>query len=237
MIGLGTLVNALAVLAGGSLGLALGRRLPARVQETVLQAVGALTVVLGLHMTLAVADRPAGYAVAVLLSLVAGAAAGEALDLHGRLERVAATLERRVGGGEGRLAQGFLTASLIFCVGPMTVLGAIQDGLGQPPVLLYTKAALDGITSVGLAAGLGVGTLFAAVTVLLYQGALTAAAALTRMALGDLAIVGAVMTAAGGVMVLTLGLNILGLTRVRTMNLVPGLVAAVVAEALLRALG
>lgn len=234
VIGRGTLVNALAVLVGGSLGLALGRRLPQRIQETVLQALGAVTAMLGVHMTLAVADRPAGYAVAVLISLVAGAVVGEVMDLHGRFERLAAALERRAGqGGEGRLAQGFLAASLLFCVGPMTVLGSIQDGLGQTPVLLYAKSALDGVAAVGLAAGLGAGTLLSAVTVVAYQGGITLAAALSRAALGEVPLT--VMTAAGGVMVLTIGLNILGLTRVRTMNLVPGLAVAALAEALLRA--
>lgn len=233
MIGLGTLVNALAVIAGGAAGLAAGGRLPQRVQETVLHALGAVIVVLGLHMTLAVADRPATHAVAVLLSLAAGAAIGELLNLHDRLERLAAAVERRyAAGAEGRFAQGFLAASLLFCVGPMTVLGAIQDGLGQTPVLLYTKSALDGIAAIGLAAGLGAGTLFSVVTVVLYQGGLTLAAAVARTALGELPLAG-VMTAAGGVMVLTIGLNVLGLTRIRTMNLVPGLVIAVAADLIL----
>lgn len=233
VVGQGTLVNALAVLAGGSLGLLLGRRLPPRMQETVLHALGAVTVMLGVHMTLAVADRPAAYAVATLLSLAAGAVLGEALDLDGRFARLAARLERRAApGAAGRLAEGFLAASLLFCVGPMTVLGAIQDGLGQPPVLLYTKSALDGVAAVGLAAGLGAGTLLSAATVVLYQGAITAAAALTRAAVGEVPV--ALMTAAGGVMVITIGLNILGLTRIRTLNLVPGLLLAALAEALLQ---
>jgi uncharacterized membrane protein YqgA involved in biofilm formation len=201
---LGTLVNTGTVLVGSTLGLLLKRRFPPRVQEIAMQAVGAVTLLIGLQMGLA-ADSGRKIIVA-LLSLAGGAILGEALNIQGALDRFGQRLERRFArAGDGGFARAFVTASLLFCVGPMTILGSI----------------LDGISSTALAAGLGFGTSFAAGTVLLYQGTLTLAAAAVREVMTP-PVVQAV-TAAGGLMISCLAVNIWGLATLRVANMLPGL--------------
>ncbi len=220
---LGTLVNTGTVLVGSTVGVLLKRRFPPRVQEVAMQAVGAVTLLIGVQMGLA-ADSGRKLIV-VLLSLAGGAILGEALDIQGALDRLGRRLERRFArAGDDHFARAFITASLLFCVGPMTILGAIQDGLRGDATLLFTKAVLDGIASVAIAAGLGFGTYFAAATVLLYQGALTLAAAGIREWMTP-PVVQAV-TAAGGLMIVCLALNIWGLATLRVANMLPGLLLA-----------
>lgn len=222
----GTLVNAITVIAGGLVGTLLRRRIPGEMQETLLQALGLATVVIGLKMALEARNL-----LLVIFSLALGGVVGEALHIEEGLERLGRWAEGRLGleAPAGTFARGFITASLLFCVGPMTILGAIQDGLGQTPVLLYTKSLLDGAASVALAAGLGLGVPFAALTVLGYQGLLTMAAAAAKALLTD-GMVNA-MTATGGALILGLGMNLLQLRRIRVANLLPALVVAVVLAA------
>lgn len=220
---LGTLVNTGTVLVGSALGLLVKRRFPPRVQEVAMQAVGAVTLLIGIQMGLA-ADSGRKIIIA-LLSLAGGAILGEALDLQGALDRLGQRLERRFArAGDGEFARAFVTASLLFCVGPMTILGSIQDGLQGDPTLLFTKAVLDGISSTALAAGLGFGTSFAAGTVLLYQGTLTFAAAAVRDVMTP-EVVQAV-TAVGGLMISCLAVNIWRLTTLRVANMLPGLLVS-----------
>lgn len=220
---LGTLVNTGTVLVGSTVGILLKRRFPPRVQEVAMQAVGAVTLLIGLQMGLA-ADSGRRIIV-VLLSLVGGAILGEALDIQGALDRLGQRLERRFARpGDDQFARAFVTASLLFCVGPLTILGSIQDGLQGDATLLFTKAVLDGIASAAIAASLGFGTYFAAGTVFLYQGALTLAAAGVREVMTP-AIVQAV-TATGGLMIACLALNIWGLAALRVANMLPGLLLA-----------
>jgi uncharacterized membrane protein YqgA involved in biofilm formation len=220
---LGTLVNTGTVLVGSTVGVLLKRRFPPRVQEVAMQAVGAVTLLIGLQMGLA-ADSGRKIIV-VLLSLAGGAILGEVLDIQGALDRIGQRLERRFAReGDDQFARAFVTASLLFCVGPMTILGSIQDGLQGDATLLFTKAVLDGISSTALAASLGFGTCFAAATVLLYQGALTLAAAGVRDLMTP-PVVQAV-TAAGGLMIACLAVNIWRLATLRVANMLPGLVLA-----------
>ena len=220
---LGTLVNTGTVLVGSTVGVLLKRRFPPRVQEVAMQAVGAVTLLIGVQMGLA-ADS-GRKVIVVLLSLAGGAVLGEALDIQGVLDRLGRHLERRFArAGDEQFARAFVTASLLFCVGPMTILGAIQDGLQRDPTLLFTKAVLDGVASVAIAAGLGFGTYLAAGTVLLVQGALTLAAAGVREWMTP-PVVQAV-TATGGLMVVSLAVNIWGLATLRVANMLPGLLLA-----------
>lgn len=220
---LGTLVNTGTVLVGSTVGVLLKRRFPPRVQEVAMQAVGAVTLLIGLQMGLA-ADSGRKIIV-VLLSLAGGAILGELLDIHGGLDRLGQRLERRFArAGDDQFARAFVTASLLFCVGPMTILGSLQDGLQGDATLLFTKAVLDGISSTAIAASLGFGTTFAAGTVFLYQGTLTLAAAGLREVMIP-AVVQAV-TAAGGLMIACLAVNIWGLATLRVVNMLPGLFLA-----------
>ena len=217
----GTIVNTAAVLIGGAAGLLLRWRFPERVRDTVMQGIGLASLLIGFQMALQTRN-----VLGIILSLSLGGVIGEWLRIEDRLEAVGAWAERRIGrGSESNVARAFVTSSLLFCVGPMTVLGSIQDGLGQPPLLLYTKALLDGISSVAIGAALGPGVLLSAGTVLVYQGALTAGAgALQQVLTPEMT---RELTAAGGVLIVGLALGILQIRRIRVANLLPSLVVIV----------
>ena len=228
--GLGTLANLVAVAAGGLLGLSLGNRMPKRLVETTMGCIGLATLLVGLQMAWGADTGPRF--IATLLALVVGAWLGEAARLEDRLEGLAARLKRRFDtGARGDFARGFVTASLLFCVGPLTILGALSDGLRGDPSLLFTKAALDGFSAIALAAGLGPGVLFSAGTILVYQGGLTLAAGALRGLLTDSVVT--LVTATGGLMIVGLGLNLLGIAKLRVVNMLPGLLVAAAAGLLL----
>lgn len=167
--GTGTLVNALAILVGSGLGWGMGSRLPERMSQTLLQAMGALVLVLGIQMALTLSS--AAQTLTVLVALVSGAVLGEWIDIEAAFERVGQALEKQVSRrlGPSPITRAFVATSILFVVGPMTLLGSIRDGLGDPSLLLV-KAALDGIATLAFAASLGWGTLFSALPVLLVQG-------------------------------------------------------------------
>ena len=232
---IGTLLNIGTVLVGGGLGTLLGDRLPQSVRETVMHGVGLVTLVIGLHLTWETEN-----VLIVLLSVVVGGMLGEWWHISTGLDRAAEWLrghmarllgERRM----GRFTEGFVTASLVFCVGPMTILGAIQDGLSGDYTLLAVKSVLDGFSAMAFASTLGIGVVFAIVTLLLYQGGITLAAGLADRLLTEPMI--AEMTATGGVLILAIGLLLLEIKHVRVANLLPALLVAPAIVALLSALG
>jgi len=222
MIGLGTLVNAAAVLIGGTTGVVAGRRFPQRLRRTTTYVLGLVTFFLAVRMMIRI---DAGYALHVVGALLAGAILGEILRIEQRLERLGAWLRDRVApgaaGGGGDFVEGFVVAGLIFCVGPMTLLGTFEDGQGKAPLLLYVKSAMDGVMAIALAARYGRGVLASAVFVLVFQGTLTAAAALGAPAIPPLYVTA--IEATGGVMVLGIGLLLLDVRRIRVANLLPAL--------------
>lgn len=232
MIGLGTLINFCAVLIGGSLGLFLGSRLSARFRDTIVDGLGLLTLVIGIKLALETQN-----VLIVLASLLVGGIIGEALDIERGIERLGQWLARTTGSaGEqavvseaphtttARFSQAFLTASLLFCVGPMTILGSIQDGLSGDYTLLAVKSMMDGFAALALASTLGPGVLFSALTVLVYQGTLTFSASWASVILSDP--MTTELTATGGVLMLALGLGLLDVRRIRTGNLLPALAVA-----------
>lgn len=227
----GTIINTLTVLVGSALGVLLGRRFPDKTRETVLTGLGLVTLVVGLQMTWDTANI-----LIVMASILLGAVLGEWWRIEDRLQALGQALEHRVGGREqaGRLAQGFVTAGLIFCVGPMTVVGALRDGLTGDYTLLAIKSLLDGFTSLALASSLGIGVMFSAVTVLVFQGALAMLARLAGMAMGPAMITE--MAATGGVIILGIGLLLLDVKRVRVGNLLPAIIIAPLIVAILTAL-
>jgi hypothetical protein len=224
----GTLINVATVVAGSGAGLLVGSRLPERIRQTVLSGLGLMTLVIGMSMALQTRNP-----LLMLASLLLGGVIGELLGLEERLQALGRSLETRVSGhsGEGSaFVKGFVTASLVFCVGPMTILGSIQDSLTGNYTLLAIKATLDGFASLAFSASLGIGVMFAALTVLIYQGALTLGAGLVKAVLTEAMITE--MTAVGGTMILGIGLLLLDLKRVRVASFLPGLFIAPVLVAL-----
>ena len=225
----GTLVNVVTVLVGSALGLALRGRLPERVVTTVVQALGLTTLIVGVvnALDLTRVAEPPGLIIG-LSALAAGAALGEWWRLDDGLERVGERLKQRFG-GQGTFTQGFVTASLLFCVGPLTLIGSIQNGLAGDNGFLILKSALDGIAALALATSFGFGVAFSAVIVLLYQGALSLGAGFFAELVPDPASDPRILlvNGVGGLMILGLGLDLLQVKRMRIAAMLPALVLVV----------
>jgi uncharacterized membrane protein YqgA involved in biofilm formation len=217
----GTLANTGAVLAGGGIGLLAGNRLPERLRAAALRAVGLAVLWIGLGMAL-------GSHVGTLLvigSMAVGSGVGEWLDLERRLEGWTRRVEA-MGAGAPR---AFVLSSLVFCVGPLAILGALQDGLRGQHALLFAKSLLDGVTGLLFASAMGPGVLLAAATVLVYQGLLALAASAAAGVFTPPVM--AALSGVGGLLILAIGLNLCEVSRFRTANLLPALVLAVTAAA------
>ena len=231
---IGTLVNTGAVVAGSLVGMAVKSRLPERFVHVVFQAIGLFTLAIGISMSLR-SDRM----LVVVLSLVVGTVIGQWIDIDRHIQRFSDYLQRKSGKKNGtnpaeegsrRFTEGFITATMLFCVGSMAILGAIEDGMGQTPAILYTKSLMDGISSIILASTFGVAILFSSVPMLLYQGAITLFAAsmmhlMTEPMIADL-------TSVGGVLLIGLGITILKIKELKITNMLPALIVVVLLSAL-----
>jgi hypothetical protein len=242
----GTLLNVAAVLVGTLVGLALGARMPARMQTSLTTALALFVALLGISLGLRIFTDPAaqpGDDLAVLGAVLVGVVVGELMHLHDGLEALGAWFQRRLAGGDrarpSRIAEGFVTASLVFCVGPLTLLGSLESGLTGDVQLLAIKSMLDGVASIAFAAALGPGVALAALTVLVVQGGIAGAAFLLRDVMDDATILA--VTAAGGVGLLGVALRLLELKPVRVASFLPALLLAPllvrVAEMVRQALG
>ena len=233
MRGVGTLVNIASVSLGTVAGVLAGAKIPDRIRATALQVVGLTTLVIGMKEALGTRN-----VVFPLVALILGGAIGELLRIEGRLEgvgeRIRAKVERNREGERPptRFVEGFVAASVLFCVGPLTVLGSIRDGLGGPDhaQLLLVKSALDGLVAVVFASTLGWGVGFSVVTIAVVQGTLTLGAGAADGILTTRMVTE--MTAAGGVMILGIGLRLLDVKQVPVASLLPALVLAPVLVAL-----
>jgi uncharacterized membrane protein YqgA involved in biofilm formation len=230
--GLGTALNTATVLVGATLGLTLGRVIPASLQQTIRIAIGLFVAVIGMQMALKTHNP-----LVLLVSVLAGVVIGELLKLDAGVQAIGSWAERRIsrGGEPGRVSLAFITTSLIFCVGPLTVLGSFLDGTRGDITLLAIKSTLDGVTSIVFAATLGWGVLLSAVSVLLVQGSLTLVAFLIHAGLSDLQT--AELTAAGGIAVLGIALGLLELKAIKVANFLPALVVAPLLAGILHAFG
>jgi uncharacterized membrane protein YqgA involved in biofilm formation len=225
--GLGTIVNVDAVLAGTDVGLLIGGRLPERLRTTVLDAIGLLTICVGVAGFLETRN-----AVFVVFALVIGTLLGELLDIEGRLDAVGERLKRRAAReGDDRFVLGFVTASLTFCVGALTIVGSLRDGISGDNQLLIVKSALDGVVAVVYSAAFGWGVAFSALTVLVVQGGFTLLGVFAGDAFLTTRMV-AELEATGGVLIAGIGLRLLELRPVRVASMLPALVVAPVLVAL-----
>jgi uncharacterized protein len=234
--GAGTLVNVATVLAGASLGVLLGHRLPPRVRDAVTDALGLVTVLIAVLSALAVGDAvlesevgPSAPMLVVLGSLALGGIIGSLLRLEQRVESLGGRLQARLSRGGGsadrqRFIEGFVVSSLVFCTGPLTILGSLSDGLGLGADQLYLKSALDGFAAIAFAAAFGWGVAASALTVLVVQGSLTVAGIVLGDVLSDAQV--AAMTAVGGLLLLGVALRLLRVREVPVADLLPALFLA-----------
>lgn len=221
----GTFINVAAILLGGTIGLIFGSRIPERYKSTVIAGMGLFTGAMGLQMFLKSENQ-----LIVLGALIIGALMGEWLKIEDRLQTLGQSLEQRFSkdtetGAGSKFVRGFMVASLLFCIGPMAILGSIQDGLTGDYNLLAVKSTLDGFASIAFASTLGIGVMFSSVIILLYQGGISLLAGqlssiVTAPMMNE-------MTATGGVILVGLAIsNLLEIKKIRVGNFLPALVVA-----------
>ena len=233
----GTILNVITVLLGTGIGLLIGRRMPDRMVESLVTGLGFFTILISISLGLRLFTDPLaqpGDELAVLAAILVGVAIGEVLRLHDRLEALGAWFQRRLvgeaGSAEGatgagtKVAEGFVTASLVFCVGPLTILGSLQNGLTGDAQLLAIKSLLDGVASIAFAAALGWGVGLSAITVLVVQGGIAAFSTLLEPFFDEVTILA--ITATGGILLMGIALRLLDLKPVRVANFLPALVLA-----------
>ena len=235
-IGFGTLVNVVSVLVGATIGVLVGHRLPERTRTVVTDGLGLVTLLIAATSAAAIRNDAWAEAVGdsaplliVLAALLVGGIVGSLLRLEDRLEGLGGWLQRRLtpqdgSGGRARFIEGFVTASIIFCTGPLTILGSITEGVGQGADQLLLKSALDGFAAIAFAASFGWGVAATALTVLTVQGSLTALAALLGDFLSDAEL--AALTTTGGLLLVGVALRLLALKQVKVADLLPALVIA-----------
>jgi len=216
----GTLINALSVIVGSSIGLFMGSRLTERYRKIVINAISLVTLLIGLKLSLEVKSI-----FWVLLSLILGGLIGELISFDGIVEKLGDYVNKRV--QKGDIVNAFMSASLLFCVGPMSILGSFQDGLKGDYSILLLKSALDGVSSLFLASSLGIGVFFSFITILLYQGSLTLFARVLSPVF-DNTYIASNFYATGGIMLIGIGFNLLGLTRIKTINYIFALILVVI---------
>ena len=214
---IGSIFNAGAIVVGGGFGLLIGRFIPKKLHLIIFQCFGLFCLYMGVDMALKTKDM-----LIVLISLVLGAIVGELADLDARLLAGGEYVKTKLKMNDGNFTEGFVTTTLLFCVGSMAILGAIEEGARGNPNLLFTKGVMDGTSSILFAASLGIGTLFAALPLLLYQGTLTLAAGWAGAIITPAII--ANLTGLGGLMIVAIGLNLLKIVEIKTCNLLPALI-------------
>lgn len=227
---LGTLVNGLLIMIGTFLGRLLNR-IPDGMKTTVMYAIGLSVMVLGLQMGL----KSENFLI-VIISLVLGAAIGEWIKLDERLNNVGKWLERKVGSkGKGSISEGFVSATLIFVIGAMAIIGALDSGIRGDHDVLYTKSIIDGFTALILASTLGIGVIFSVIPVVVYEGLIALFATQINQLVPKMLLDQFIteMTATGGIMIFAIGLNLIGLTKVKVANLLPGIVVVAIVVTIL----
>jgi len=218
---IGTIANSLTIIIGSSLGIIFHREFPQKIKAIIFEGIGLLIIVIGIQMALKVEDL-----LVFIFSILIGGIIGEAIDLEKHFEDFGNFLKSKIGSENKRFTHGFLTSSLLFCVGSMAIVGSLNDGLRQDHSLLFTKSILDGFTSLALASTYGIGVLFSFIPILLYQGGITILSVQLQGLLSNLLV--AQLTAVGGVLILGLGINLLEIKKIKITNLLPSLIVVIV---------
>ena len=223
---LGTTVNAIAIIVGCAAGLLIKSGLSGRYKEIILQAVGLSVLFIGIASSLGNLLQPEAHPILFIISLVIGGALGEFIGIEQRLKSMGDFFERRLAGDEGSFSKGFVSASILFCVGSMAILGSFQSGTQGEHSILFAKSVLDGVISIIFASTWGLGVMLSAVSVFIYQGTLTMGAQvaepyLTADMLREISIV-------GGVLMSAIGIDMLNMCKIKVGNLLPAVVVPVV---------
>ena len=213
-------MNTLAVIAGSLIGLLLQRKFPENIRTICFQGLGLCTILIGVQLALQVENI-----LILIFSVLIGAVVGESLDLHGRLTALGEAVKQKVRIGSERFTEGLITAFLLFCVGSLTIVGALEEGLNDDPSLIYTKAMLDGFGSIILAVTYGWGVLFSALPLLLFQSAITLSAGTLQPYLSELVV--HQLSATGGVLIIGIAINLLEIKALRITNMLPALLIVV----------
>lgn len=217
---IGTFINAAAIILGSLLGLFLSGRIPERYHTVVYHSIGLCVLVIGLHMALGFDNI-----LILVFAMLCGGLLGEALDLDQRLVRAGDLLKHRLGSKDTRFTEGFVTASLLFCIGSMAILGSIDEGIRGDRTILLTKSILDGFICIPLASTYGAGVLFSFIPILLYQGGITLLAGEAQSFFTDPVI--NQLTSTGGLLIMGIGINLLKLKTINVTNMLPSLLFAV----------
>jgi uncharacterized protein len=217
---IGTLINAGAVIAGGSIGLLLKKNMPERVTTIYFQAIGLFTLAIGISMVYRMQ-----HIIIIVSSLAIGSLLGEWLNLESGVERLSNYFKRKMRIGSDKFSDGLTTAFLMYCIGSMTILGAIQEGTGGSPDLLMTKSLMDGFASILLASAFGVGVLVSAIPLLIFQGGITLLAMYAGSFFSPEIIQG--LTSVGGILLIGLSIDILEIKKLRILTMTPALLIVV----------
>lgn len=216
----GTIFNSLAVILGSIVGLTAGKFIPEKMNDTIFNCLGLFTIYVGVNMTL-----KTEHSIAVLLSLVLGAVTGEILGIETKLNSLGDTLKAKIHTSNEKFTDGFVSATLLFCVGSMAIIGSIEDGLRHNPEILMTKGIMDCIAGSMMAGAYGVGVMFSVIPMFIYQGALTLGASWAESVITESMY--ANISGLGGLMIMGIGLNMLKVTRLKLGDMLPGLVYVV----------
>ncbi|HAQ40628.1 MAG TPA: DUF554 domain-containing protein [Clostridiales bacterium] len=213
---LGTIVNSLAVVIGGMIGVFFRNVIPEKLSDSLLKASGLAVIVVGIKLILAGDNLTL-----LIISIIIGTVVGELINIEGRLDNFGALVESKIKNKQSNVALGFVTCTLIYCVGSMAIVGSIQSGLSGNHEILFSKALLDGIVSVSMAVSMGIGVVFSSISILIYQGTITLLAGFMQSLLSDVVV--NEMTAVGGVLIMAIGLNFLEIKRIKVGNMLPAI--------------
>jgi uncharacterized membrane protein YqgA involved in biofilm formation len=217
----GTIVNVAAIIFGSVVGILFNRFISEKVKKILFQALGLSTLLIGIQLSLKT-NNP----LIVIFSLVIGGIIGETIGIEERLTSFGEFLKKKIKSKDSNFVEGFVSASLIFCVGAMAILGSIEDGINGNQTILYTKSLLDGITSIAFSSALGIGVAFSSIPIIIYQGAITFFASYIKTYLTSGAI--AEMSATGGLLIIGISLQLLDIKKLKVSNLLPSIIVAAV---------
>ncbi|MFL0268591.1 DUF554 domain-containing protein [Candidatus Clostridium radicumherbarum] len=219
---LGTIVNALAIIGGSLVGFILKGGIPKKINETIIKGLALCILVIGISGAIKSQNM-----LVVICSIVIGALIGEAIDIDARLFKLGDSIERKLQGKGGKISEGFVTASLVYCVGAMAIVGSLNSGLKGDHSILFTKSVLDGISAIMFTSTLGIGVALSAIPVFLYQGIITIGASYLQGILTQTAIITEI-SAVGSVLIMGLGFNMLGLTKIKVANFLPAVIIPII---------